>query len=80
MARAQFRQQCKHHRVRTSAVLCRTASAGSTFFGLIAVIGALCFEFPPFGIIGWPAIVLLAIGAIFCIASVLLIPVAYAIY
>jgi hypothetical protein len=80
VAEAGFRQQRKHHRARGSTSLCRAASAGSTFFGLIAVIGAFCFECPPFGIIGWPAIVLLAIAAIFCIASVLLIPVAYAIY
>lgn len=65
---------------RRRKALVGAASAGSTFFGLIAVIGAFCFECPPFGIIGWPAIVLLAIGAILCIATVLLIPVAYAIY
>ncbi len=57
-----------------------TLSAGGSFFALIAIVAAFSLECPPFGIIGWPAIVLLAIAAILCIATVVLLPLAYAIY
>ncbi len=61
-------------------VVARDATSGVSFLGLIAVIAALSVEFPLFGLIGLPAIVFLAVAAVFCVATALLIPVAYLLY
>ncbi len=61
-------------------VVARDATSGASFLGLIAVIAALSVEFPLLGLLGLPAIVFLAVAAIFCVATALLIPVAYLLY
>ena len=61
-------------------VATRAATSGTSFLGLIAVIAALSVEFPVLGLLGLPAIVFLAVAAIFCVATALLIPVAYLLY
>ncbi len=61
-------------------VVARDATSGASFLGLIAVIAALSVEFPVLGLLGLPAIVFLAVVAIFCVATALLIPVAYLLY
>jgi len=58
----------------------QAATSGTSFLGLIAVIAALSVEFPVLGLLGLPAIVFLAVAAIFCVATALLIPVAYLLY
>jgi hypothetical protein len=58
----------------------RAVRNGAGYFGVIAVIAGISLECPLFGLVGWPLIALLAIFFIFCIASVLGIPLAYILY
>ena len=74
-------RQLDHKRsVCARQVVTGAASSGASFLGLIAVIAALSIEFPVLGLLGWPAIVFLAVAAVFSVAAVLLIPLAYLLY
>lgn len=61
-------------------LIARSATSASGLLCTIALIAALNVEFPLFGIIGWPAIVILAFLAVFVVATGILIPLAYAMY
>ena len=73
------RLECKREILRRR-LIARSATSAGSFICMIALIACLNIEFPLLGIIGWPAIVILAVLAVFVVATGILIPLAYVIY